>query len=97
MSKTKITIDEVKRLAGLSALEFGDEELKAFFPEFEQILELVDEVKNCDIGDSKLEYTSHKLSDCREDVAKESLPQEEILLNSPKTKKGSFCVPKMLD
>ena len=32
-----------------------------------------------------------------EDEAKESLPQEEILLNSPKTKKGSFCVPKMLD
>ena len=97
MNKTTITTDEVKRLAGLSALEFTEEELEAFVPEFERIVELVDEVKNCDIGDSKLEYTSHKLSDCREDVAKESLPQEEILLNSPKTKKGSFCVPKMLD
>ena len=97
MSKTKITIEEVKRLAGLSALEFSDDELAAFIPEFEQIVELVDEVKNCDIGDAKLAYTSHKLSDCREDQAKPSLPQEEILLNSPKTKKGSFCVPKMLD
>ncbi len=97
MSKTKITLDEVKRLANLSALEFTDEELSSFVPEFEQILELVDEVKNCDIGSAQLEYTSHKLDDCREDVAKESLSQEEILLNSSKTKKGSFCVPKMLD
>ena len=80
MSKTKITLEEVKRLAGLSALEFSKEELEAFVPEFEKIVELVDEVKNCDIGNSQL-----------------GLPQEEILLNSPKTKKGSFCVPKMLD
>ena len=89
MSKTKISMEEVKRLAGLSALEFTDEELKAFIPEFENIIEMVDEVKNCDIGSAQLKYTSHLLSECREDVAKESLPQEEILLNSPKTKKGS--------
>ncbi len=97
MNKTTITTDEVKRLAGLSALEFTEEELEAFVPEFERIVELVDEVKNCDIGNSELKYTTHKLCECREDEAKESLPQEEILLNSPKTKKGSFCVPKMLD
>ncbi len=97
MSKTKITLEEVKRLAGLSALEFSEEELEAFVPEFEKIVELVDEVKNCDIGNSQLAYTTHKLSECREDITKTSLPQEEILLNSPKTKKGSFCVPKMLD
>ena len=54
MSKTKITLEEVKRLAGLSALEFSEEELEAFVPEFEKIVELVDEVKNCDIGNSQL-------------------------------------------
>ena len=97
MSKTKISIEEVKRLAGLSALEFSEEELSAFIPEFEAMLELVDEVKNCDTGEAQLNYTTHLLSECREDEAKESFPQEEILLNSPKTKKGSFCVPKMLD
>ena len=79
MSKTKISIEEVRRLASLSALEF------------------VDQVKNCDTDDVEIEYTSHKLATLREDEAKESSPQEEILMNSPKTKKGSFCVPKMLD
>ncbi len=93
----KITIEEVKRLAGLSALEFSEEELEAFIPEFESMLELVDEVKNCDIGEVEVDYARHSLAECREDEPKESLPQEEILLNSPKTKKGSFCVPKMLD
>lgn len=97
MNKTKITIDDVKNLALLSALEFTEEELINFIPQFEQIVEFVDEVKNCDIGNTQLNYTSHKLSDCREDEIKQSFSQEEILLNSPKTKKGSFCVPKMLD
>lgn len=97
MTKTKITIEEVKKLAGLSALEFSDEELAAFVPEFEKMVEFVDEVKNCDVGSAQLGYTSHLLSECRQDQPKESLPQEEILKNSPKTKKGSFCVPKMLD
>lgn len=97
MEKTKVTIGEVKRLAGLSSLEFSEEELNSFIPEFENMLELVDQVKNCDVSDVEVKYTSHKLADLREDCAKDSLPQEEILLNSPKTKKGSFCVPKMLD
>ena len=51
----KITIEEVKRLAGLSALEFSEEELEAFIPEFESMLELVDEVKNCDIGEVEVD------------------------------------------
>ena len=97
MSNTKISIDEVKRLALLSDLDFTEEELNSFIPEFKKILEFVDQVKNCDTDDVEIEYTSHKLATLREDEASESLPQEEILLNSPKTKKGSFCVPKMLD
>ena len=72
MNKTTITTDEVKRLAGLSALEFTEEELEAFVPEFERIVELVDEVKNCDIGHSEPKYTTHKLCESREDEAKES-------------------------
>ena len=97
MEKTKISIEEVKRLAGLSSLEFSEEELKAFIPEFENMLELVDQVKNCDVDNIGFTHDSHKLADLRPDEATESLPQEEILTNSPKTKKGSFCVPKMLD
>lgn len=97
MSKAKISIEEVKRLASLSALDFSEEELNSFIPEFEKLLEFVDQVKNCDTDDEKIEYTSHKLASLREDEVGQSLPQEEILLNSPKTKKGSFCVPKMLD
>lgn len=92
-----ISIDEVKRLAGLSALSFTQAELENFVPEFSQILAFVDQVKNSDIGDTQVQYLSHDLSELREDVIQESLSQETVLLNSPKTKKGAFCVPKMLE
>lgn len=92
----KITLDEVKRLATLSALEFDETELKQFSTEFESILEMVDEIKNCEV-DSKLTYKSHKFEELREDVPQESLPQEKALQNSPKTRKGAFAVSQMLE
>lgn len=93
----KISIEEVKRLASLSALEFSEEELASFTEEFSTILALVEKVKNSDIGSTKIKPVSHDLSELREDNVKPSFTQEEVLLNSPKTKKGSFCVPKMLE
>ncbi len=92
----KITIDEVKRLATLSALEFEESELAQFATEFESILEMVDEIKNCDV-DSKQVYKSHKFEDLREDLPQESFSQEKALQNSPKTRKGAFAVSQMLE
>lgn len=94
---SKIEINEVKHLASLSALEFSDEELEAFIPEFENMLDFVDQVKNCDTDGIEMAYSSHKLTSLREDEAKDGLSQEEVLLNSPKSKKGCFAVPQMLE
>jgi len=93
----KISIEEIKRLASLSSIEFSEEELASFTDEFSNILELVEKVKNSDIGDAEIKYTCHDMSELREDEVKPSFTQEEVLLNSPKTKKNSFCVPKMLE
>lgn len=95
--ENKISVDEVKRLAGLSSLEFTEEELISFTEEFSTILSLVEQVKNSDIGNTEIKHACHDLSELREDKVKPSFTQEEVLLNSPKTKKGSFCVPKMLE
>lgn len=92
----KITLDEVKRLATLSALEFEQSELESFATEFESILEMVDEIKNCDVK-AEQTYKSHKFEELREDVPQESLPQEKALQNSPKTRKGAFAVSQMLE
>lgn len=93
----EIELSEVKKLASLSALEFSDEELEKFIPEFSNILNMVNEVQKCDTKDVELSYSSHKLASLRQDEAREGLEQEEVLLNSPKTKKGCFAVPQMLE
>lgn len=93
----EIELSEVKRLASLSALEFTDEELEKFIPEFSNILNMVNEVQNCDTKDVELAYPSHKLASLRQDEAKTGLSQEEVLLDSPKSKKGCFAVPQMLE
>ncbi len=92
----KITLEEVKRLATLSALEFDEAELKTFAEEFGSILNMVDEIQTCHT-DLKQVYKSHKFEDLREDVPKESVSQEKALQNSPKTRKGAFVVSQMLE
>ena len=92
----KITLDEVKRLAILSALEFEASELESFATEFESILEMVDEIKTCDV-DTKQTYKTHKFEELREDIPQESFSQERALQNSPKTRKGAFAVSQMLE
>ncbi len=93
----KIDIAEVKRLASLSALEFDEQSLEKFVGEFENILAMVGEIAKCDTKDVQIKRTSHSFDDLREDEAGESIAQEEVLLNSPKSRKGCFAVPQMLE
>lgn len=92
----KITIDEIKKLATLSALEFDESELKSFATEFEKIVDMVDEIKDCKV-ETKQTFKTHKFEDLREDVPQESFSQEQALQNSPKTRKGAFAVSQMLE
>lgn len=93
----EIEIEEIKRLAGLSALEFDDEELEKFKGEFTSILNFIEEISKANVDGIELEYPTHDFDDLRDDEVVEGLSQEEVLANSPSTKKGSFCVPKMME
>lgn len=93
----KIDINEVKRLASLSALEFDEESLAKFVPEFENILAMVSEIQNCDTSNVVVKHSEHSFDELRDDKAKESISQEDVLLNSPKSRKGCFAVPQMLE
>ncbi len=92
----KITLEEMKKLATLSALEFEEAELEAFSQEFQTILDMVDEIKLAKT-ENKLIYKSHKFEELREDVPEQSMSQELALINSPKTRKGAFAVSQMLE
>lgn len=90
----KIDINEAKKLAKLSRLEFSDDELKQFVVEFENILEQVDLINSVNTDGVELfEKTIDAKTELREDKIKASYSQEEILKNAPQSEDGTFIVP----
>lgn len=92
-----ITVEECKHIERLSKLSFSEEERQNFLTEFDAILGFASRIsqEESSLDDRKFDYV--KLEDLREDVAKESLSQEEVVSNAPDKKKGCFAVPKILD
>ncbi len=89
-----VTIDEVKKLAKLSRLEFTEDESKQFLSEFEAILKQVDAINKVDVsGVDLLESTIRADTDLRTDKARQSLKVDEIVANAPESEDGAFVVP----
>jgi aspartyl-tRNA(Asn)/glutamyl-tRNA(Gln) amidotransferase subunit C len=93
----KITIDEVKYVAGLSRLELKPGEAEVMAGQLGQILSYVDKLNELDT--SEVEPTTHAISITnafRDDELRESLGQEKALANSPRQNGESFVVPKVI-
>ncbi len=92
-----IDIQAVKHLASLSALDFTEEELKKFVPEFNNILTMINQIDQLqDLAELAVE-NAVDISDLREDAVQESIPQELALINAPKQRKGCYNVPRVVD
>ena len=89
-------IEEIKHLEELSKLEFSDEELASFYDEFCSLIELANTVKDADISGSSY-VESVDMSQLREDKAKESMPVDLLLQNTPAVKKDCIVVPRILE
>ena len=90
----KIDIDEAKKLAKLSRLEFSDVELEKFVSEFENILGQVDLINSVNTDSVELfEKTVDAKTELRKDEINKSFAQEEILKNAPQSEDGAFIVP----
>ncbi len=80
-----ITEKEIKTLARLSRLEFSDEEIKKFAPEFEEIIDFANRINEQVEGDtdSIREVVTRTVAweDLREDEVQPSLPNEKITSN----------------
>jgi aspartyl-tRNA(Asn)/glutamyl-tRNA(Gln) amidotransferase subunit C len=79
---------DIKHIAELSRISLTDEELKKFTPQMKTILESVTVLQ--DVDTSKVQPMKKRIGfdDLREDVAKESLKQEEVLKNAPHSENG---------
>ncbi len=92
----KLTINEIKHLANLSALEFSEEELNKFQEEFNAILTFVDQIEQADVN-GELEYETKEICELRDDIVGNCLSQEKVLENAPSKKMGCFNVPLMME
>ena len=96
-----ITRTEVLKIADLAKLHFTEEELDAFVPQFQNILDYIEQLKEANI--EGVEPTSHVSLSAdfekhmfREDEVRDSLPVDESLANAPDPGSGHFRVPKVI-
>jgi aspartyl-tRNA(Asn)/glutamyl-tRNA(Gln) amidotransferase subunit C len=79
---------DVKHIAELSRLSLTKEELEKFTPQMKTILESVTVLKDVDTSNVQPMKKRIGFDNLREDVAKKSLSQEEVVKNAPHSENG---------
>lgn len=96
-----ITLKEVQRIAQLAHLEFSQEELEKFIPQFQRILDYFEQLRK--VETKTVEPTYHVLLEIleegvtREDAVHPSLSSEKVLKAAPGTRRGFFQVPRVIE
>ncbi|CAB4578562.1 MAG: Asp-tRNA(Asn)/Glu-tRNA(Gln) amidotransferase subunit GatC [Actinomycetes bacterium] len=95
---SRITREEVAKLAELARLDLPESELDEYAKQLEIILESVAKVGEVSTKDVKpMSHATGLVNVFREDVTKESLSRDEILRSAPATEDDRFRVPRILD
>jgi aspartyl-tRNA(Asn)/glutamyl-tRNA(Gln) amidotransferase subunit C len=93
-----ITAEEVRHVAELAKLALSDEELERSGYELNRILAYFRELQEVDT--ENVPITSHAIpmvNVLREDVARPSLPAEEVVANAPDGVDVFFRVPRIIE
>ena len=93
-----ITVKDVQHVAKLARLQLSPEEEAIFTEQMNAILQYAEKLNELDT--ENVQPTTHVLqvsNVMRDDVVKESLSQEEALLNAPEDEDGHFKVPAVLE
>ena len=94
----KITKQEVEHVAKLARLELLEAKKEKLTDQLSNILTYVEKLNELDTRG--VEPTSHVLdinNVMRDDVAHESLTQEQALANAPEKAAGHYKVPKIIE
>ena len=89
-----ISREEVLHVAGLAWLALTEDEIERLTDELDKILDAVGIVSELDLAD--VPPTSHPLDLVNvwaDDVARDSLPVEDVLANAPDAYENQFRVP----
>lgn len=94
-----VSIEEVRKIADLSKLNYGPEELERFVERFQQILDYFGQLSTAPIED--VHTTCHALeltaTPFRLDQVRPSLGVELAVANAPQEVDGQFRVPKVIE
>jgi len=93
-----ITLKDVEHVANLARLELSDAEKSQFTDQLNAILKYAEKLNELNTDD--VEPTSHVfelVNVMREDVRKESLPIEKVLLNAPDEEDDQIKVPAVIE
>lgn len=98
ISNDKLDEETVKKVANLSKLEIGEEELFNFKKDLSDILDYFNKIDEANT--ENVSPTSHVIdivNEMREDKVSEELSQEDALKNSIDEEKGYFKGPRVKD
>ncbi|GIO69158.1 Asp-tRNA(Asn)/Glu-tRNA(Gln) amidotransferase subunit GatC [Paenibacillus sp. JTLBN-2024] len=93
-----ITNQDVQHVAKLARLNLSADEEQKFTEQLNAILQYAEKLNELDTDG--VEPTTHVLpvsNVMREDVKRESLPIEKVMLNAPEEEDGQFKVPAVLE
>ena len=91
----KITL----KIASLAKLELTDQEIKEYSKDLTNILKWMEELKEVDVSNVQpvTSVTKNELYEREDNVYKNSVEQEKLLLNAPEKVGEYFTVPKVIE
>jgi aspartyl-tRNA(Asn)/glutamyl-tRNA(Gln) amidotransferase subunit C len=98
MADPKISLKDVEHVARLARLELGPEEKDRMRRELDGILSYIDKLRA--VETEGVEPTSHAVpmtNVMRDDSARPSFPQADMLANAPERSGEFFRVPKIIE
>lgn len=94
----KITDEIVDHIAHLARLEFEGDKKQAIIQDMENIICFMDKLSEVNTDNVEpLIFMTEGYNNLREDVAVDSITQDEGLKNAPKKDSDYFRIPKVLD
>lgn len=96
--ENNITKNDVAHVATLAKLKLDDAQLEKFTNQFEDIIDLVEQLNEVDTTNVEPTFNvTDQLDRMREDQAVRSGDKEALLNNAPDTEDGFIRVPAILD
>ena len=91
----KISVDEIKKIAELSRIKLTDEEAATYSKQFEDIIPFIGQISNLETSKNVVRDFKRR-NILRDDVAKETNNQKEILGEMPDTHPSGYLKVKKI-